>query len=329
MKKITALTAAGILLITGCAGSGPIAAEVNGHKITKAEVKFYQDNYSSMLDSSEGRTEGALQYAIDDQIILALSDKTDMKLDEEDEERVKSTVISFRRSRGGTSKFAQYVKDTGISEDFVKDAMKAMVLREKLKEETAASVSDEDKKQYYMDHYYRAKHILISTSNAETGEEYDEEQLAAAKEKAEDILKRAQEGEDFDTLMNEYTEDPGSETNPDGYIFTDGEMVPEFEDAVKGLEIGQITMCESDYGYHIIIRLALDETPEIFDEGYENVESAIEESLSDESFSDALKGLAEENNIKVKENNKNVEKIVEDLTSATPYPTPTSTSQAR
>ena len=329
MKKITALAAAGILLISGCsAKSGPVAAVVDGQKITQSEVKFYQDNLKQMLDTADGVTQGALQYAIDDRIILALGDKMDIDLSDEEEEQVKSTLISFRRSRGGTSKFEEYIKANGLSEDFVEDVCEAMALREKLKEENAASISDDDKKQYYKDNYYRAKHILIGTSDPQTGEEYDDAKKAEAKAKADDILKRAQAGEDFDTLMNDNTEDPGSKTNPDGYTFTNGDMVPEFENAVKNAEIGQITMCESSFGYHVILRLALDETQEIFDGGYSDAESTIEEKLADESFADKLKQMAEENKITIKENDKNKDKIVEELTSATPYPTPEATKGA-
>lgn len=75
---------------------------------------------------------------------------------------------------------------------------------------------------------------------------------------------QVQNGKDFDLLIQEYSEDPGCAKNPDGYIFTDGQMIIEFENAVKSIDIGEFTTCKSDYGYHIIQRLALDEIPELF-----------------------------------------------------------------
>lgn len=324
LKKVIALTAAGMLLISGCSlqSSGPVAAVVGGEKINQSEVKFYQDTFGSMLDTSEGVTQGAIEYAIDDRIVLELSDKLDLELSEDEEDSVKSTVIRFRQSRGGLNAYKQYVKANGLSEDFVEDVFKAMALREKLKNEDQFDVTDEEMQQYFKDNYFRAKHILITTKDPQTGEEYDDAKKQEAKTKAEDILKRAQAGENFDTLMNENTEDPGSQSQPNGYVFTYGEMVPEFEDAVKNSEIGEITMCESSYGYHIIQRLALDETQEIFDEGYNSAKNTIERKLQDEKFSSKIREMAQSNNIKFEEKDKNKEKVIEELTSATPYPTP-------
>lgn len=100
---------------------------------------------------------------------------------------------------------------------------------------------------------YGAKHILFM---------FGEDQERSAEETkalAEEILSRLDAGEDFDTLMNEYSEDTGLESYPDGYTFQDGEMVDEFYQAAKSLEIGQYSsLVESVYGYHIIMRIEPD-----------------------------------------------------------------------
>lgn len=61
----------------------------------------------------------------------------------------------------------------------------------------------------------------------------------------------------FDRLMKEKSLDPDLAAYPDGYLFTNGEMVAEFENAVKALGINKCTPVpvKTTYGYHVILRL--------------------------------------------------------------------------
>ena len=67
----------------------------------------------------------------------------------------------------------------------------------------------------------------------------------------------------FDQLMTEYTDDVDSSGNvnggTDGYTFGPGEMVDEFYEGTKALGEGEISQpVQSQYGYHIILRLSAD-----------------------------------------------------------------------
>ena len=74
--------------------------------------------------------------------------------------------------------------------------------------------------------------------------------------RAQEILARAHAGEDFDMLVETYGEDPGMMGNLEGYTFTSGVMVPEFEQATRELAIGEISgLVPSQFGYHIIKRV--------------------------------------------------------------------------
>ena len=92
-----------------------------------------------------------------------------------------------------------------------------------------------------------------------------DEELVNARELAESLLERLLAGEDFDTLMAEYGEDPGMRANPDGYTFTSGMMVQEFEEGTLALEIGEISdVIETVHGYHIILRIEPDPYDDLF-----------------------------------------------------------------
>ena len=110
---------------------------------------------------------------------------------------------------------------------------------------------------------YKAKHILLATIDLDTREPLDEATVAQKKAQAEDFLAQLWAAEDpialFDDLMNEHSEDSGLATNPDGYTTAKGEMVAPFEEAALALKAGEISeVVESDFGYHIILRLPLD-----------------------------------------------------------------------
>ena len=114
--------------------------------------------------------------------------------------------------------------------------------------------------------YISANHILLMTMDSATGEALDEETIAAQEQKAREIAAELQAIEDpqqllarFAELKEEYCEDTGKVTYPDGYTFTPGTMVTEFEDACNALADYQVSdPILTSYGYHIIIRLPLD-----------------------------------------------------------------------
>ncbi len=118
------------------------------------------------------------------------------------------------------------------------------------------TLTDDEAKKSLDENYVTAKHILISTVDADTGAPLSAEEKSTKKKLAEDILYRIRRGADFDKMVKEYGEDPGMTASPDGYFFTKGEMVAEFEAATFALKPGQVSgIVETAYGYHIIKRL--------------------------------------------------------------------------
>lgn len=110
---------------------------------------------------------------------------------------------------------------------------------------------------------YRAKHILLMTVDPNTREPLDEETIAQKRAQIDDMLVQLRGAADpialFDQLMHEYSEDGGLAANPDGYTTYKGEMVVPFEEAALALKDGEISdVVESQFGYHIILRLPLD-----------------------------------------------------------------------
>lgn len=102
-----------------------------------------------------------------------------------------------------------------------------------------------------------AKHILLQTYDPNGGQVYSDEQAQTFAQQIIDALNANPSMQQFENLMALYNDDPGMTAYPEGYLFSAGEMVEEFEAAVRELSIGAYTAqpVKSVYGYHIILRL--------------------------------------------------------------------------
>ena len=118
--------------------------------------------------------------------------------------------------------------------------------------------SQQQIQQYYNDHLSdyqvpdqaRVRHILLQVP-----EGADAKTDAAAKAKAESILKQLQAGGSWTELAKKYSEDPGSKDQGGelGWVKRDAQMVPEFLNAVNTQKVSDIEIVRSKaYGYHII-----------------------------------------------------------------------------
>lgn len=73
---------------------------------------------------------------------------------------------------------------------------------------------------------------------------------------AKDVYDRARSGEEFCLLVTENSDDKGSLENCGEYSFAKGVMVPQFEQAAFGMEVGEFRLVQSPFGYHIIEKIA-------------------------------------------------------------------------
>jgi peptidyl-prolyl cis-trans isomerase C len=122
------------------------------------------------------------------------------------------------------------------------------------------NVTEEDARQYYSENQQqfdipeqvRASHILIKPDTSDPNVE-PALAKAAAKAKAEKLLKQIKDGADFSELAKANSDCPSSVRGGDLGYFSRGRMVPAFEEAAFALGVGRASdIVETNFGYHII-----------------------------------------------------------------------------
>ena len=229
-----------------------------------------QDMDSYVKDSS---MDTAVLYSI----VKSKAAEYGYELSKEDQAAYDEDLAKAKEELGGDQEYEDFLLSMCITDEGMREMSSVGILYNQMKDglfreggEFAAAA--EDLTAYAAENdLLCAKHILLMAQDMTTGEALPEAEAAAKKAQAEDILAQLQAIQDpaeletkFDELMNEYSEDTGLSAYPNGYVFTAGEMVPEFEEATRALEFGAVSgIVESSYGYHIIMRLDPAESEEV------------------------------------------------------------------
>lgn len=186
------------------------------------------------------------------------------------EEKLKADRTSYCGEGASEEEFEQFLREHYFTMELYRKMTERNYLYQQmftdLYGENGEKIPDDDGTAYLEEKgYVSADHILFMTVDRNTGKELDEETAAEKKKIAEEItaeLKQIENQEErvrkFKEYQEEYNEDTGSSLYPDGYTFTSGRMVEEFENAVKEINAYEISEpVKTSYGYHVIMRTPL------------------------------------------------------------------------
>jgi len=255
-----------------------VAAIIDGNDIPASEVFYMLYNLQASYERygvtdwdaiyTDGKTYGdVLREDLEDSVLQInylynLAKEKGFELTDEEQEAIDTDTASFMDYVSDSVKERYGFTEDNVREVFTKSSMgnKAFVAaRDEIVAAQSEDVIEENK-------FRTIQHILISTTQEtsqtdESGETVkaetvDEETYKAGQRAlAEEVLAKAQAGEDFAALAEEYNDDSGSEyslntagNNPSGNSF-----VTEFVEAANALNDGEISgIVETEYGYHII-----------------------------------------------------------------------------
>ena len=114
---------------------------------------------------------------------------------------------------------------------------------------------------------------------------------------ADGIRQRVKDGEDFETLIQQYTEDLSASKYKNGRYVTEGNgYFQPIADAVTGMEIGEMRLFQTQIGIHLVQRIELDDygwKSEANGEGedFANFESLLTEATFDAYIEPYMKNV--------------------------------------
>lgn len=228
MKRLamTAALAASVFTLTACTSNAEdteseAIVETNGGEGEVTKEEFYQE-----LKKANG--EQVLQQLVMKEVLANNYDVSD--------EEVNKELESMKEQYG--DQFDMVLQQYGMSsEEEFKETIRFSLLQEQAASEDI-EISEEEMQKYYdrMKTEVQASHILVK----------DEETAKEVKQKLED-------GQSFDTLASEYSQDGSAQQGGKLGYFSVGKMTPKFEDAAYALEVGEVSdPVETQFGYHII-----------------------------------------------------------------------------
>ncbi|WP_455540140.1 peptidylprolyl isomerase [Terrisporobacter sp.] len=282
-----------------------VLATIGDVKITgkdlskKMEPYFYSQGLKKLSDEDiETQETNTLNYITNLEVLYKAGVDSGIKVtDDEIDENYSKTMSSIESTFNLTE--SEYLNKFHLTKDEFKEGLKKELIATTYLQDNS-NVSEDEAKNYYNNNKedffkIRASHILISNYD-EDGKELSDKKKAENKELAEKLLKRAQNGESFDDLALEYSDDSytSSKGGDLGY-FGQGKMDDNFEEAAFSLKNNQIysKVVETSYGYHIIKK-----TGEQYSD-FDDEKDGLVETLTNNKQNTLLQDALEKYNAKI------------------------------
>lgn len=293
MKKKLLICLAVLGLTSGC---GKVSTLPNGND---ALVSFSNTNLGisagDLYSEVKGTALSKLIDMIDTKILLDKYPDKSSDADKYVNEQYDLIKTNFKDDKGKFDEESlkeQIYAYYGITDiDKFKDIIRLNYYRtEAVNDYAKKSVTDKQIQKYYDENVYgdiSCKHILITP--AVTDNMSDEDKTKAdneALQKAKDIIKKLKNGESFDDLAKEYSDDTSNkDKGGDLGYFNTGDMLEEFEKAAFALKKGKYTTTpvKTKYGYHIILKTDEKEKPSLEDKKEEIIKTLASEAKSNDT----------------------------------------------
>jgi parvulin-like peptidyl-prolyl isomerase len=215
-----------------------------------------------------------------------------LKISDSDVEKQMTTIKAQYFGKDGEcdaaceKKYQAEIKKQGVTDEQVREDVRASVVQNKIYEKVTADVtiSDKDVEEYYK----KNKQNYIQPASRDV-----RHILIKKKALAESLYQRAIGGEDFASLAKKYSADPGTKKQGGKLPISKGRQVPEFDKAAFALKTGEISHpVKVSYGWHIILALTAVKKQKVTP--LSEVKPAIRQQLLQQEKTDAMKKWVED-----------------------------------
>ncbi|NJN19781.1 MAG: peptidylprolyl isomerase [Oscillochloris sp.] len=153
-----------------------------------------------------------------------------------DEEQVTTVIDQIKLSQvgGDDAQFEAFLAENQIG---TVEELRALIGRDQLIEQMVLRHTQAE--------HVHARHILLSGETPEA--------IAEREAEAEELLAQLEDGAEFAALAAEHSDDPGSAVEGGDLGWAPrGIFVPQFDEAVFSMDVGELRLVESQFGWHII-----------------------------------------------------------------------------
>lgn len=299
MKRLILL--AGILSLAVMAPAGAetvsrIAAVVNGDIITTHELDQALDTHLAKLEKKPSPAQiGALRKELLSRLIeeeLVQQRIRALKLQVSDEE-VENAILDVQKQNQLTrEQLEQAVQSQGQTFAAYRENLRKQILRYKLVGQEVRSrvdVPEREVRDYYrahLDEYRLAPTVTLSAITFPVPEKAGAAEREAIRTTARDALGRLRKGEPLESVAGSYRDTFGATGGSLG-SFAEGELTPEFTNAIAGIEKGGLgSLAETDKA---IILLKVDDRSAGGLRQFEAVRAEITQILTDQKTDGRIK----------------------------------------
>ncbi|MBE6643292.1 MAG: hypothetical protein E7615_06535 [Ruminococcaceae bacterium] len=284
----------------------------------------YWDTKYSNGQTYEDKLRQIVDYNVKVNVVCSyLFDQLGLKLTAEEKKEINTAIDDLVSAYGSKSALNKALSAYDINYDILKDIytveLKVTKVYDALYAEGGArEITDEILERYYLDNYARIDFIMIydemvyvrdengklvfdDEANAYKKQELTDEETAKKNALADDIMKKLENGENFDELKASYNEDPQADVYKDGYFISSNDINvfgAEIVLASQEMKIGEVKKYDDGNIIYIMKRKELTDKP-YASEYYLDMFEYIVDYCEQDDFSDYMNSLIDD--VKVKE----------------------------